>query len=49
MAEIILIKVEKGNLFNYSEYWNIIKYRVTAETPHVNVHVACIVKGKHII
>ena len=44
IAEIILIKTEEGSFLNLSEYWNIIKYGATVDTPQVDVHVACVGK-----
>jgi hypothetical protein len=46
MAEIILIRREK-NLFKYLEHQNITNCTPTADTVHVDVHVARIEKDKH--
>jgi len=45
MADIILIKTRKASL-NLSEHQNVINHTTTADTVHVDVHVACIVKDK---
>jgi len=45
MADIILIKTKKASL-NLLEHQNVITHTTTADTVHVDVHVACIVKDK---
>ena len=38
--------IDPKNLFKILEYWNIINHRPTADTQHVDVHVARIAKDK---